>query len=66
MDLQNYLVTPIPSFGKQKVSEFYDKADLIRCCMASVHLVRTQPRFDKDILDSNVDSAHSAFTFLAF
>ena len=33
------LVTPIPSFGKTKVSSFEDRNDLIRCNMASVHLV---------------------------
>jgi predicted acylesterase/phospholipase RssA len=38
------LVTPIPSFGKTKVSEFTDKDDLIRCNMASVHIVRTGMR----------------------
>jgi hypothetical protein len=34
------LVTKIPSFGKEKVSTFRDKRDLIGCNMASVHLVR--------------------------
>jgi len=33
------LVTPVPSFGKTKVSRFKDKKDLIKCNMASVHLV---------------------------
>uniref|UniRef100_A0A7S4EEV3 PNPLA domain-containing protein n=1 Tax=Pseudo-nitzschia australis TaxID=44445 RepID=A0A7S4EEV3_9STRA len=33
------LVTPVPSFGKTKVSNFKDRKDLIRCNMASVHLV---------------------------
>lgn len=32
------LVTPVPSFGKSRVSKFADKNDLIRCNMASVHL----------------------------
>lgn len=32
------LVTPIPSFGKEGISEFESKQDLIRCNMASVHL----------------------------
>jgi hypothetical protein len=32
------LVTPVPSFGKSRVSHFTDKNDLIRCNMASVHL----------------------------
>jgi hypothetical protein len=34
------LVTPIPSFGKTKISSFLDKKDLIECNMASIHLVR--------------------------
>lgn len=33
------LVTPIPQFGKIKVSEFKSREDLIQCNMASVHLV---------------------------
>ena len=33
------LVTPIPSLGKLAVNEFVDKADLIECNMASIHLV---------------------------
>ena len=33
------LVTPIPSFGTTSVSEFSNRRDLIRCNMASVHLV---------------------------
>ena len=33
------LVTPIPSFGKKKISRFQNKQDLIKCNMASVHLV---------------------------
>mmetsp|Transcript_12907 Transcript_12907/g.32543 ORF Transcript_12907/g.32543 Transcript_12907/m.32543 type:complete len:324 (-) Transcript_12907:466-1437(-) len=32
------LVTPIPSFGKTKISRFENKKDLIKCNMASVHL----------------------------
>lgn len=32
------LVTPVPSFGKKKVQQFWNKQDLIRCNMASVHL----------------------------
>jgi hypothetical protein len=39
------LVTPVPSLGKKKVSTFEDKIDLIRCNMASVHLVRTHQSF---------------------
>ena len=34
------LVTPVPSFGKSKISSFIDKKDLIQCNLASVHLVR--------------------------
>ena len=34
------LVTPVPSLGKTKVSRFESKQDLIRCNLASVHLVR--------------------------
>jgi hypothetical protein len=34
------LVTPVPSFGKTKISTFIDKKDLIECNMASIHLVR--------------------------
>lgn len=37
------LVTTIPSFGKEKVSNFRDKQDLIDCNMASVHLVSPIP-----------------------
>ena len=33
------LVTPVPSFGKTKVSRFENRDDLIKCNMASVHLV---------------------------
>jgi hypothetical protein len=32
------LVTPVPSFGKKRVDSFRDRADLIDCNMASVHL----------------------------
>jgi len=32
------LVTPLPSFGKDKVSDFKSKSDLVKCNMASVHL----------------------------
>ena len=34
------LVTPIPSFGKNSISNFASKEDLIRCNLASVHIVR--------------------------
>ena len=33
------LVTPLPSFGKSKISNFENRQDLIKCNMASVHLV---------------------------
>ncbi len=33
------LVTPIPTFGKTKISRFQNRKDLIKCNMASVHLV---------------------------
>lgn len=33
------LVTPVPSFGKNKITTFENKTDLIQCNMASVHLV---------------------------
>lgn len=36
------LVTPVPTFGKEKITEFRDRNDLIKCNMASVHLVSTQ------------------------
>lgn len=32
------LVTPVPSFGKTKISRFENRADLIQCNMASIHL----------------------------
>jgi hypothetical protein len=32
------LLTPLPSFGKERVSSFRDRQDLIRCNLASVHL----------------------------
>lgn len=32
------LVTPIPSFGKEKINNFRDREDLISCNAASVHL----------------------------
>jgi hypothetical protein len=35
------LVTPVPTFGKTKVTDFTDRQDLIKCNMASVHLVST-------------------------
>ena len=33
------LVTPIPSFGKNQISTFACKEDLLRCNLASVHIV---------------------------
>jgi hypothetical protein len=33
------LVTPVPTFGKSRIETFADKNDLIRCNMASVHIV---------------------------
>jgi hypothetical protein len=36
------LVTPLPMFGKEKISAFSDRKDLIKCNMASVHLVSAQ------------------------
>lgn len=55
------LVTKIPSFGKEKVTTFQDKQDLIQCNMASVHLpwflnskwtasFRDQPHIDGSFL----------------
>lgn len=38
-DRLSLLVTPVPSFGKNKVSNFESRRDLIECNMASVHLV---------------------------
>ena len=38
-DRVTLLVTPVPSFGKSKISNFEDRNDLIKCNMASVHLV---------------------------
>ncbi|CAB9526546.1 Multicopper oxidase [Seminavis robusta] len=32
------LVTPIPSFGKTRVSSWKNRKELIKCCMTSVHL----------------------------
>jgi len=32
------LVTPVPSFGKTKVTDFRDRSDLIRANMASIHI----------------------------
>lgn len=41
------LVTTIPSFGKDKVSTFRDKQDLIECNMASVHVVSRRAKWDR-------------------
>lgn len=32
------LLTPVPSFGKEKITKFQSRRDLIECNMASVHL----------------------------
>lgn len=59
-------MTPVPSFGKSRVSEFVDKDDLIRCNMASVHLplfldsrftsmFREQPHIDGSFLAGTKD-----------
>ena len=32
------LVTPVPTFGKEKIDSFRDRKDLIQCNMASIHL----------------------------
>mmetsp|Transcript_11943 Transcript_11943/g.14434 ORF Transcript_11943/g.14434 Transcript_11943/m.14434 type:complete len:314 (-) Transcript_11943:141-1082(-) len=37
-DRVSLLVTPVPSFGKNIISHFHSKDDLIACNMASVHL----------------------------
>mmetsp|Transcript_23106 Transcript_23106/g.64063 ORF Transcript_23106/g.64063 Transcript_23106/m.64063 type:complete len:329 (-) Transcript_23106:753-1739(-) len=60
------LVTPVPSFGKTKISKFEDRKDLIRCNMASVHLpwfldgkltsnFRDRPHIDGSFLSKDVD-----------
>jgi hypothetical protein len=41
-DRVTLLVTPVPSFGKTKIFQFFDRADLIQCNMASVHLVSSR------------------------
>jgi len=56
------LVTPVPSFGKEKISNFVDRNDLIRCNMASVHL----PWFLDGKLTSNFrDRPHIDGSFLS-
>ena len=56
------LVTPVPSFGKTRVTQFQDKRDLIRANMASVHL----PWFlDGKLTTSFRDGAHIDGSFLA-
>lgn len=65
-DRVTLLVTPVPSFGKTKVSKFTDKKDLIKCNMASVHLpwfldgkltsdFRDQPHIDGSFLSKEID-----------
>jgi len=60
------LVTPIPSFGKSKISHFEDRNDLIQCNMASVHLpwfldgkltrnYRSRPHIDGSFLSKDED-----------
>ena len=38
MNNTSLLVTPIPQFGKQRISTYTDRQDVIDCNMASVHL----------------------------
>ena len=54
------LVTPIPSFGKTKISRFENKKDLIKCNMASVHLVSNN--FSTAVF-GKVNSKSSIFKF---
>ncbi|KAG7361634.1 hypothetical protein IV203_036735 [Nitzschia inconspicua] len=60
------LVTPVPSFGKTKISHFVDRTDLIQCNIASVHLpwflngkwtsnFRNQPHIDGSFLSKTQD-----------
>jgi len=60
------LITPIPSFGKSKISHFEDRNDLIQCNMASVHLpwfldgkltrnYRSRPHIDGSFLSKDED-----------
>ena len=51
MEVNNLTVTPIPSFGKKKISSFMDKNDLIRCNMASVHLVSQNIQYTQKFTD---------------
>jgi hypothetical protein len=44
------LVTPVPTFGKAKITEFRDRKDLIKCNMASVHLVSAQNVLFSDLI----------------
>jgi Patatin-like phospholipase len=64
------LVTPVPSFGKMRVSNFRDREDLLRCNMASVHLpwfldskltatFRDYPAIDGSFLARERDYFHS-------
>jgi len=56
------LVTPIPSFGKNRIDRFQDKTDLVRCNMASVHL----PWFlDGNLVFNFRDSPHIDGSFLS-
>jgi len=38
IDKLSLLLTPVPTFGKEKIDSFVDRDDLIDCNMASVHL----------------------------
>lgn len=61
-DRLSLLVTTIPTFGKDKVSTFRDRQDLIDCNMASVHL----PWFLDGKLTSNFrNKPHIDGSFLA-
>lgn len=61
-DRLSLLVTPVPSFGKETVSSFESRRDLIECNMASVHL----PWFLDGKLTSNFrNRPHIDGSFLA-
>lgn len=56
------LLTTIPTLGKQRVSQFVDRDDLIRCNIASVHL----PLFlDGKVASNYRDSLHIDGSFLS-
>jgi len=61
-DELNILVTPVPSFGKSRISQFENRQDLINANMASVHL----PWFLDGNLTSNFrGKAHIDGSFFA-